>query len=97
MKDVKTKLKSDRLWAALGFVGLLVVNAMFDLGITENQMTDVLWVTITFIAGKSLRSTTGGTVFGALLEGFAGRGLEAIEAVVPDVEAPKDPEGPSRR
>lgn len=90
MEDVTAKFKSDRLWALLGFLALLVSNAMFDIGLTEDQMTDALWATIAFIGGKSLRSTTGGTIFDGAISMFAGRGLASIEAIVPDV--PEDSE-----
>ena len=32
MEDVTTKLKSDRLWALVAFLALLIANALLDLG-----------------------------------------------------------------
>lgn len=64
--DVVEKLKSDRMWALLLYVGLLVANAKFNLGVTEDQMTEVLYAVIAFIVGKSVRGTTAGSLVKAL-------------------------------
>jgi hypothetical protein len=88
---VLAKLKSDRLWALVAFLALLFVNASYDLGLSEKEITNAMWATIAFVLGKTFRSTTGGTLFGALVEAFAGKGLAQIDAIVPDVEATAKP------
>ena len=79
------KLKSDRLWALLGFAALLVANAMFDLGLGPEEIKPIMWSVLAFILGKSVRSTTGGTLFAGMAEAAVPKGLASVEAIVPDV------------
>ena len=64
---VKTKLKSDRLWALLLFLALLVGNAAFDMGLSDDQIREALYAVIAFILGKSVRGTIAGSAIIALL------------------------------
>lgn len=88
MKEVMAKFKSDRLWAALLFVTLLISNAAFNIGISDDQLKQVMWVTISFIAGKSIR----GSMAGGVIDLLAPQAFATLEAVVPDVGKVKKPE-----
>jgi len=72
------KLKSDRLWALIAYVALVVANAKLHLGIDEKTMTEICYVAGAFILGKSLRGTTTGSMLSALVPGVPGTLLEAV-------------------
>lgn len=79
LKDILEKLKSDRLWAAVAFIGLVIANSRWHF-MTEEQLQDTMWVTVTFIVGKSLRATGVGGIIDKLVPGLFG----SIDQLVPD-------------
>lgn len=85
LDTIKEKVVSDRLWALLAFVGLVFANQLLGLGVTDEQITEVLYATLAFILGKSLRGTVGGKV----LEGALVPGLSAVKKIKPVVDAPE--------
>ncbi len=97
IQEILQRLRSDRLWALLAFVALILVNSMFNLGLDvpgAAEETSALamagYSTIAFILGKSIRGTVGGSLFERGLEG----GVAILETHLPDVQ-PDASEGPS--
>ena len=88
VSEMLGKLKSDRLWAALGFVVLVLVNAKFH-WIADEQIKQVMWVAISFVLGKSIR----GTPIGDAIESVAGGLLKTTTKVETKVQStgPRDP------
>ena len=65
MKFLPEKFNSDRLWAIVAYGLLLVANARMGLGIDPEAMTELSYVVIAFVLGKSVRGT--GNALSALL------------------------------
>lgn len=76
MSDVFERLKSSRLWALLLFVGLILVNAMMEIGLSEEEIRSAMWATLGYIGFDTMR----GTVVGGLIE----QGVLAISSMAKD-------------
>lgn len=85
MNDILTKLKSDRLWVLLAYATLIIVNAAFNLGVTEEQLTLLAFAVITFIAGKSWRATGIGAAIEAITPAVVKTANRIAEEKIPDV------------
>ncbi len=67
MQEVLQKLNSDRLWALVTYFAVVVANVKMGLGVPAEQMTELLYAVVTFVVGKSLRGTVGGSMIEALV------------------------------
>lgn len=94
MKDALKKFNSDRLWVVLGYLALVFANTWWEVGIPDATMTEIMYVVIAFVLGKSLR----GTVGGSLLETGQDALTEIIEVKRYEAQADKaeDPDGASK-
>lgn len=97
IKDALPKIFSDRLWALLAFLVLVLVNAIFDLGLEhapvgqDSTIVVTMYAVVAFILGKSIRGTVGGSILKQGLDIL----LPAVEKVAPSVEASEPARKPS--
>lgn len=68
-EGVFSDFKSERLWVLLIYVALLFTNAMMGVYLNmmilpDDQITEVGYVVVAYILGKSIRDTGAGAIFG---------------------------------
>ena len=81
--ELIAKVVSDRLWALVLYIALVLANASFQLQISEEQMTEIAYIVGGFIAGKTIRGTVVGTGVATAL----GAVLPLLERKVPKIPA----------
>ena len=88
-----SKLNSDRLWAMLAFLCLIVANAAFGLGLevvgdgADYSPLTMAGITVaTFILGKSVRGTGAENVIATAVSTLSGAAGKAIEALPDDAD-----------
>jgi len=78
LQEALAKLVSDRLWAFLAFLALLIADSAYDLGLPEEHMTNAMYVTMALILGKSIRGTQGGSMLQGLVTQVMKPGVEEV-------------------
>lgn len=99
MHTIVEKLKSDRLWALLLLLVLVLLNTLLGLnleavpaGATLSPLSEVALAVGTFILGKSIRGTVGGSMFTSMVDAFGKAAVHEIRPIPQnDTEGSPDP------
>jgi hypothetical protein len=87
------KLLSDRLWALLLLVGVVIGNRKLDFGLTEGDVEDLFWAVMAFIGGKSIRGTESAGKMATFLGLIGTAEKPGAAAPAPAARPPRPPPG----